>query len=96
MLVPGRTRYTDRAEKAKMTQTGGKNSGILRLVSVGPTVFFVKEGGALLQKVTIVVENRSQSVEVILDVRVGSWKAVVGLDRIEQGRTVRGRAFLSS
>ncbi|MHC4097557.1 MAG: hypothetical protein ACYSU3_16040 [Planctomycetota bacterium] len=53
--------------------------GTLRLVSVKPTVFFIKDKDALLQVVEVNIENTSEPVEVSLDVRLDGKQKIKAL-----------------
>jgi len=64
----------------------------LRLVSIEPTVFFIKEKNALLQMVEVTIENTSEPVEVSLEVKLStgrpmadSKKKTTALGRVKKG-----------
>ncbi|MHC4890081.1 MAG: glycoside hydrolase family 38 N-terminal domain-containing protein [Planctomycetota bacterium] len=59
----------------------------LRLISIEPTVFFIKEKTALLQMVEVTIENTSEPVEVSVDIRLGSKKKTTALGKVKKGRT---------
>jgi len=66
----------------------------LRLASIEPTVFFIKEENALLQMVEVNIENTSEAVEASLEVKLStgrpmadSKKKTAALGRVKKGRT---------
>lgn len=73
-----------KAGKAKDSQL--IEGGTLRLVSVKPTVFFIKEGNALLQVVEVNIENTSEPVEASLDVRLDGKQQITALGKVKKGK----------
>jgi len=60
--------------------------GTLHLVSVKPTVFFIKEGNVLLQVVEVNIENTSEPVEASLDVRLDGKQKIKALGKVKKGK----------
>ncbi len=60
--------------------------GTLRLVSVKPTVFFIKDKDALLQVVEINIENTSEPVEASLEARLGGKPQIKSLGKVKKGK----------
>ena len=73
-----------KAEPAKDSQLS--EGGTLRLVSVKPTVFFIKEKDALLQVVEVNIENISEPVEASLDVRLDGKQKITALGKMKKGK----------
>ena len=59
----------------------------LRLVSIKPTVFFVKDKNALLQVLEVIIENTSEPVEAGLEVRLNGKQKTTALGKVEKGKT---------
>ena len=57
----------------------------MRIKSVEPTIFFIKEKNNILQVVDVVVENDSQPTEAGLDVALGSLKKSTALGQVKKG-----------
>ena len=60
-------------------------SGELSLESVKPTVLFTEDGGTLLQIAEVTIENGSEPVEAILEVKLGSIRKTVALGLVKKG-----------
>ena len=76
-----------RAEEGQESPSGeGQAGGALRLLSVEPTVLFVREGGALLQVAEIEVESTAELSEVKVEIKLGSLQKSTGLGKIEKGK----------
>jgi alpha-mannosidase len=76
------------AETVKTSQPAEEIT--LRLVSIKPTVFFIKDKDALLQVVEANIENTSVPVEASLEVRLNGKQKTTVLDKVEKGKkTVR-------
>ena len=73
-----------KAEMAKASQMNEGNT--LRLVSIKPTVFFIKDKDALLQVVEVVVENTSEPVEAGLDIRLDGKQKITTLGKVKKGK----------
>ncbi len=58
----------------------------LRLVSIEPTVFFVKDKNALLQVVEVNIENASEPVEASLDIRIDGKQETKALGKVKKGK----------
>ena len=58
----------------------------LRLVSIKPTVFFVKDKDALLQVVEVNIENTSEPVEASLDIRIDGKQETKALGKMKKGK----------
>lgn len=74
-----------KAGKAKDSQLS--EGGTLRLASIKPTVFFIKDKDALLQVVEINIENKSEPVEASLDVRLDGKQTITTLGKVKKGKT---------
>jgi alpha-mannosidase len=74
----------------KETNVGASGSAVkgasLRLVSVEPTPFFIREKDMLLQGADVRVENSSDAVEATLDVTVASQRRTTAVGKIEKGQ----------
>jgi len=79
-----RTAESNRAQEAGSPKKDGRT---LRLLSVRPTVFFAKSGGAVLHVAEVVVENASDPVEAVLDVRLPSGQRSMGLGKAGRGKS---------
>ncbi|MBL7152107.1 MAG: hypothetical protein ISS79_00195 [Phycisphaerae bacterium] len=64
-----------------------EEKGSLRLISVEPTVLFVREQGSLLQVAEVEVESTSELSEVKVDVKFGSRERSTGVGTLEKGKT---------
>jgi alpha-mannosidase len=73
------------AEKTNTSQPSKSNT--LRIESVKPTVFFIKDKDALLQIAEVVIENTSEPVEASLDARLGDRQKTTALGKVEKGKT---------
>jgi alpha-mannosidase len=74
------------AKAGKTIDSQLSEGGTLRLVSVKPTVFFIKEKGALLQVVEVNIENTSEPVEASLDVRLDGKQKITALGKVKKGK----------
>jgi hypothetical protein len=74
-----------KAETAINSQINKGNT--LRLVSIKPTVFFIKDKDALLQVVEVNIENTSEPVEASLEVRLDGKQKITPLGKVEKGKT---------
>ena len=73
--------------KAEMAQTSQLSKGsTLRLASIKPTVFFIKDKDALLQVVEVNIENTSESTEASLDVKLDSKQQTTALGKVKKGK----------
>ncbi|MHC4641113.1 MAG: glycoside hydrolase family 38 N-terminal domain-containing protein [Planctomycetota bacterium] len=73
--------------KAEMANSEGST---LRLVSIKPTVFFIKEKDALLQVVEVNIENTSEPKEASLEVRLNGKQRTTAISKVGKGKaTVR-------
>ena len=72
---------TGQAEDSQLTE-----GGTLRLVSVKPSVFFIKEKDVLLQVVEVNIENTSEPVEASLDVRLDGKQQITALGKVKKGK----------
>jgi len=59
----------------------------LRLVSVEPTVFYVRQNGALQQVVEVTVENDGEAVAGGLQVKLGAKQTLAELGKLEKGKS---------
>jgi len=76
-----------RAEEGQESPSGeGQGGGALRLISVEPTVLFVREGGALLQVADVELESTSELGEVKVEIKVGSRQRTTGVGNIAKGK----------
>jgi len=81
--------------KAEMPKASQINEGnTLRLVSIKPTVFFIKDKDALLQVSEVVIENTSEPVEASLDARLDGKQKSTALGKVEKGKTTV-RAYIA-
>ena len=60
----------------------------LRILTIEPTVFFVRDGEALRQQVRVTVDNPGEAVAASLTVRSESIDVSLTLDRMGSGETV--------
>ncbi len=74
-----------KAERIKTSQLS--ESGTLRLVSIEPTVFFIKDKDVLLQVVEVVIENTAEPLEVSLNVRLDGTQKTTALGTMKKGKT---------
>jgi len=65
---------------------GGQAGGSLRLISVEPTVLFIREQGSLLQVAEVEVESTSELSEVKVEVKFGSRQRSTGIGELEKGK----------
>jgi len=73
---------------AKAEMAGQQSSGsTLHLVSIKPTVFFIKERNALLQMVEVNIENTSEPVEASLDTRLNGKQRTTALGKVKKSKT---------
>ena len=64
----------------------GQTGGPLRLISVEPTVLFVREQGSLLQVAEIELESTSELSEVKVEIKLGTRQRSTGLGNIAKGK----------
>ena len=74
-----------KAERIKTSQLS--ESGTLRLVSIEPTVFFIKDKDVLLQVVEVVIENTAEPLEASLNVRLDGTQKTTALGTMKKGKT---------
>ena len=74
-----------KAETAKTSQPADERT--LRLVSIKPTVFFIKGKDALLQAVEVNIENTSEAIEASLEVRLDRKQRTTALGKVGKGKT---------
>ena len=58
-----------------------------KIVSVSPTVFFVKEKDSLWQQAELVVENGAAEQELTIDIKAGSAQRSLSLGKVKPGKT---------
>jgi hypothetical protein len=58
-----------------------------RILSVSPTVFFVKEKDSLWQQAELVVENGAAEQELTIDIKAGSAQRSLSLGKVKPGKT---------
>ncbi len=74
------------AERTQDTSASVKDKA-LRLVSVEPTVLFVREKGTILQVVDVTVENTSEAVQASVEVKIDSAQRSTALGEVKKGKT---------
>jgi alpha-mannosidase len=75
-----------KAERAQDTSASVSDKA-LRLVSVEPTVLFVREKGAVLQVAEVAVDNTSEAVQASIDVKIDSAQRSTALGEVKKGKT---------
>jgi hypothetical protein len=75
------------AESQSGEAAAGNESGALRLISVKPTVFFIREQGSLLHKARVEVESTEELSEVKVDVEFDSRQRSTGVGKIGKGKS---------
>ncbi|MBN2270306.1 MAG: hypothetical protein JXN61_06815 [Sedimentisphaerales bacterium] len=77
-----------RAEEGQGSPPGeGQAGGPLRLISVEPTVLFVREQGSLLQVAEVELESTAELSKVKVEVKLGTLQRTTGLGNIAKGKT---------
>jgi alpha-mannosidase len=79
------------AEMANASKANEDNA--LRLVSIKPTVFFIKDKDALLQVLEVIIENTSEPMEASLEVRLNGKQKTTALGKVEKGKATL-RAYI--
>ncbi|MBN1422692.1 MAG: hypothetical protein JXP34_28205 [Planctomycetes bacterium] len=67
--------------------TTAADDPMVRISAIEPTVFFVRERGALRQRARLVIENASDEIDVGVEIAAGSERSVVNLGPAARGES---------